>query len=203
MIDSENPVYERPGFLTTKDRDFLEDPPEDINDHAEKRRRIRQRTRSAFRDFSLVFKNLPDRDRELLFEEFANPEGLNHLARSERGDGGLTGDIADLLAFICMGIADHTNVREVPDKGHRFDWFESVVRQGFKKAYDRLGYVLWRVEFEIESADGKRMADAKRQIRSRAGPGWVPSSDMVKGLIDAGEIDPENLGDFLADELAE
>lgn len=201
MIDSDHPVYERPGFLTTKDRDFLEGPPEDINDHAQKRRRIRQRTRSAFRDFSLVFENLPDKDRELIFEELADPEGLDHMVREESQDGGLTSDLSNLIAFICMGISDHTPARLVPNKGHRFDWFEGVVREGFEKAYHRLGYVVWHVDFDVSSADEELMAALKKEVKSRAASGVEPSSEKVKGLIDAGEIDRDALRQFLVAEL--
>lgn len=202
MTDTETVGYARPGFLTNKDREYLQNgPPDDINDYSEKRRRIRQRTRSAFRDFSLVFEELPDKDRKMIFEEVSNPYGFDHLIGKNREGRDLITDLSNLIAFICMGIADHTRVREIPDKGHRFDWFEGVLREGFEKAYSRLGYVLGYVDFEITSADAERMAEEKRYVKSLARSGTVPASDKVKALIDSGEIDPENLREFLVDEL--
>jgi hypothetical protein len=203
-IDDDKNVYDRPGFLTTGDREFLEDTPEDIDNHAEKRRRIRQRTRSAFRDFTKLYENLPEKDREMIFEEFEPPRSMSQVVGSESRDGDdLNGDLANTLGFICLGLAGHSEPRTVPDEGHRVDWFEAVLREAFERSYSRLGLTFFQMSMEINSGDRELLENLADEIGQNAASEIEPNSEKVKYLIDAGEIDRDNLREFLAEELTE
>lgn len=194
--DASEVGYSRPGFLTKKDKAFLKDSPEDLGEYAEKRRRIRQRTRSAFRDFSLLFKYLSERDREMIFEDFV-AEDSNFWEETD-----LKRNIANTFAFACLGLATHWPLMDDREGGHHVREFESVVSEGLKKAYPEIGLILHKVDFDIRSYDKEEVDALEEHLHSMSlmgDPEFTP--EIVRTLVAGGNIDKENLREFLSEEL--
>jgi hypothetical protein len=194
--------YDRPGFLTKNDREFLTASSSELSDGTknEKRRRIRQRTRSAFRDFSLLFEHLDKKDVELIFEDYERRSVPERVFNRKN----FRDHIIDSLAFVCYSLAIHTTVVDNHRGGHRIPLFEDTVSNALDRAYKKLGLVFLDVSFEVSSAEKDELDGLKKELIQRSerdrGEIWIPPEIAYK-LIKAQEIDPENLREFIIKEL--
>jgi hypothetical protein len=119
------------GILTPSDRDFLLGRKTDYTEHSmkQKRNRIRRRVRNAILDFSILFANLEERDRETVFD----PDDEDREA--------YTRGITDMLAFLHLGTMGY------------YTPFKDMLAEGVRKAEQRLAgsdYRMVNVEFNVE-----------------------------------------------------
>lgn len=187
--------YSRPGFLTKKDRQFLRELPD--GDYPEKRHRIRQRTESAFRDFALLFEQLPQHDRQLLFEDYDDTRPM-----LSGPDNDLADNIASTLAFVCLALAEHGPVRNPGPGatiGHRVEEFHTLLHRALEKTYPRMGLVFKSVDVDVTSYDQRHIDNLKKQLRK----GESVSPEGVRTLMRAGEIDYFELSQFISDAIEE
>jgi hypothetical protein len=195
--------YDRPGFLTKKDRQFLREDVDDVA-NAEKRRRIRQRTKSAFLDFALLFEELSANDRAMIFEEYDDQKVGNPLA-DDFDEPDLHDGVVSAMAFICLGLADHWPPRRVtaghkPPSGDYVRKFNSAVREALSEAYPRLGLALQGMDIDIVSMNQSDVEALKEEIKT--GRREVTPDD-VRLLYEAGDISRDRLEELARDELVD
>lgn len=92
------------GFLTERDRKFLRGEKEYTGENAKQmryqaRRAIRERTRAAFRDFSLLYATLDENERKKIFNVADDPLDVDGGLTRETRDG-----ITDTLAFLYLSL---------------------------------------------------------------------------------------------------
>lgn len=94
MSGGDNPV----GILTTTDRELLASDEEmtDNADNVQKRYRLRNRVRQAIVDFGLLYKQLPEHDRELIFSPTGDTERDRDFAEG----------LFEMLMFVYEGMLD-------------------------------------------------------------------------------------------------
>lgn len=126
------------GFLTERDRKFLRGEKEYTGENAKQmryqaRRAIRERTRAAFRDFSLLYNILDETERKKIFNVADEPLDTDGGLSRETRDG-----ITDTLAFLYISLAG-----EVGEEFSRLTQpgvpeFESALEQAISQAeHDR------------------------------------------------------------------
>lgn len=172
------------GFLTATDRDFLRSPEGKYgSDEAEYNtwRRIRNRTRNAFVDFSLLVEHLPPAQREKIFEEFE--ESPFHQG------------VVDALAFVMLGLSDNI----VHDQhGIRLGDFERTLDTAYRRAYHELGYIFQdRDPATIRSMHREGIDIEVEYLKETLDDDMYPSPQVMKRLIDAREITPEDFQTLL------
>lgn len=126
------------GFLTDRDRKFLRGEKEYTGENAKQmryqaRRAIRERTRAAFRDFSLLYATLNENERKKIFNIVDDPLDVDGGLSHETMDG-----ITDTLAFLYLSLTGEVGEEfsrltqpGVPD-------FESALEQAISQAeHDR------------------------------------------------------------------
>jgi len=122
MADQPHQNRER-AIITPGDREFLKDPPDDMEQRQEatKRHRIRQRVCNGLRDASILFQHLNDEERTKIFDElWSEPGGPDHIAQ--------------LLGFIYAGTAH----------GERVPGFEELLNSGVRQAEQQIApEILW------------------------------------------------------------
>jgi len=119
------------GVLTPSDREFLLGRKTDYTEHSkkQKRNRIRRRLRNAILDFTILFEELEDRDRETVF----NPEDE---AREEYTKG-----ITNMLGFLHLGTMGY------------YTPFKHMLAEGVNKAEQKLAgsdYRMVTVYFNVD-----------------------------------------------------
>lgn len=183
------------GFLTSTDRKYLRGEHPGYKDETaemHKRADIRNRLRSAMLDATLVFQGLDDEDLEKVFEE--HEEEPFHQG------------LVDMLALICLGFGLVGDLEPSPrDDGQHVVGFESALRSALGRAYPRLGLVFRDMDLEIDS-EPKYFITTHRDMIARGDfheAGTYPTPHLVKSLVEAREVDWDNLRDFLRDELEE
>jgi len=126
------------GFLTERDRKFLRGEKEYTGENAKQmryqaRRAIRERTRAAFRDFSLLYATLDENERKTIFNVADDPLDVDGGLSHETRDG-----ITDTLAFLYLSLTG-----EVGEEFSRLTQpgvpeFESALEQAISQAeHDR------------------------------------------------------------------
>lgn len=108
---------ETDGFLTATDRSFLrgETTYESRQGRYQRQKAIRDRTRAAFRDFTVLFEELTETERERIFEPLDDAEYHPHAVPARDGEPpelyqkgmSLSGDIAGTLMFLYLGLRPH------------------------------------------------------------------------------------------------
>lgn len=199
MTDNQTPGevgYSRPGFLTKQDRAFLRNEPQNPSQNNEKRRRIRERTKSAFQDFSLLFENLSDQDRQQIFDEYTEEES-NFWEETD-----FSNNLSDMVAFLCLGLATHWPIIDDRSGGHHVREFEAIVSEAMAKAYPELGLVLHSVDFEVSSYNQEEveaLVDHLKRESAMGDPQITP--EMVRTLFAGGVISNEEMRTLLKEEL--
>lgn len=126
------------GFLTERDRKFLRGEKEYTGENAKQmryqaRRAIRERTRAAFRDFSLLYATLDENERKKIFNVADDPLDVDGGLSRETRDG-----ITDTLGFLYLSLTG-----EVGEEFSRLTQpgvpeFESALEQAISQAeHDR------------------------------------------------------------------
>lgn len=128
------------GFLTERDRKFLRGEKEYSGENARQlryqtRRAIRERTRAAFRDFSLLYDVLDETERKNIFNVADDP--LDHVE-----DGGLSREtrdgISDTLAFLYLSLVGEVGEEFSRLAQPRVPDFESTLEGAISQAeHDR------------------------------------------------------------------
>lgn len=126
------------GFLTERDRKFLRGEKEYTGENAKQmryqvRRAIRERTRAAFRDFSLLYATLDETERKKIFNVADNPLDVDGGLPRETRDG-----ITDTLAFLYLSLAGEVG-EEFPRRTQPgVPEFESALERAISQAeHDR------------------------------------------------------------------
>lgn len=193
-LDEQHYSYEKPGFLTKGDREFLFEDDREDSENAEKRRRIRQRTISAFQDFALLFERLSEKDRRMIFEEMA-----------ERAENEPTmNELEDTIALVCLGVGETSTIKTERLNSHRIPLFEQLMAEGIMKAYARLGLILEDLDFEVTSWDEESIEHLKAKILHEPDADVnLISASVIQSLAYAGEVDQSKLNEFIREELRE
>lgn len=146
------------GILTPSDRAALRGDA-DLDPEAARhaRYRIRERVKRAFDDLSFLFSRLPDRDRELIFEEVVREPG--------------TGEpLHELLEFVFLGVYDTA------------DEFRDPYGNGFDGPIDALETL---VANGVSGAEWERGQDADVAVEIGVDR-WAPDPDAAIDRIESG-----------------
>lgn len=156
-----------PGFLTEKDRKFLrgEIEYESKQGRYARRQSIRERTRSAFADFSLLHEHLPDDEYEKIFsvnddgehrsvvDGYPSPE---ECIEGEMGRYEYYRVLSDTLAFVFLASRVIEKQVLVSDQFADIKRFDTLLERGVQLAIDSRtdnSQILHTVEFSIEELD--------------------------------------------------
>jgi hypothetical protein len=169
------------GFLTKKDRQFLRGELEYEREESaiHKRADIRERTRNALLDFTLLFQELDPKDREQIFED--------HDYSLRRG-------MIDVIAFIAVGLSDDI---DYDGDGHRIRTFERILDMAFGRAYRELDLLFDDFSLAINSFDQSAVDTLKEMVHSDK----PPAPDRVKLLLETDQVDFDKLHEFLREEV--
>lgn len=121
---------ERPrGILTKEDREYLVGE-KDLSDQAERdtRYRIRERVKNAVWDFHLLTTFHEQRDRERVFEAFADRPTF----------------IRDIISYIFLGFLDHN-----PDRDEALAKFKQLLSDAISQVLEDRDYLIDNVNVEI------------------------------------------------------
>lgn len=152
------------GILTPSDVAALRGEADlDADAARDARYRVRERVKRAIRDFEVLGRHLPARDRELVMREFY----------AENGDGS---PVMDLLAFLFLGLHDNADAfRDAWDRpaGDYADAVETVLHAGLHAAEWRRGYVS-DVRVAVE-----RWRPDRAELVERLDAGWGCLDDIA------------------------
>lgn len=140
------------GFLTDTDREFLRGEKEYSGENAkqmryQRRRAIRDRTRGAFRDFSLLFETLDEKERNKIFDvgdDVEDLEALNEFRES----------LASTISFIYLSLEGEAGSDAIWRRSFRTP-FEVILNKGVSKAeverhpHDEMFSFSVTVDFEV------------------------------------------------------
>lgn len=141
------------GFLTPADREFLRGEKEFSGDNAkqmryQRRRSIRDRTRDAFRDFSLLFETLDDDELETIAEQSEMRGGGRAMGGPRPPDPSVT----DTLAFIYLL---HEGQEQFEMSLHRA--LGDVLRQADQSLF-------WKIDLDFEQWSGEDIRVLKGKV---------------------------------------
>lgn len=182
------------GFLTKKDRAYLsgyatfdaDSDEERAKKERDVRRRIRERTSNAILDFGLIFDELEERDRKLIFD----PDSDN--------EADFLGSMEKLIAFLYLGTFVH-----VPD-------FETILRRGIVRGEKTLmGEYADEIDVDVSLEIDRHPLyeidlDAVEE-KVRRGKVNELSEAELRGyltlLVRSGEFKPEGPAQYVSDHL--
>lgn len=119
------------GFLTQTDREFLRGEKEYTGDNAkqmryQRRRAIRERTRAAFQDFSLLFETLDKSERDKIFD--VGKDSMDHDALTDFRE-----SLASTIAFIYLSLEGEAGSGPIWDRSFRTP-FKAILNKAVSKA---------------------------------------------------------------------
>jgi len=204
------------GVLTDRDLEFLRFGYEYAQGSTTRNRRrcIRERTRSAIQDFAILFTYLEHRDRVQVLDEFARryDEVLREIEGEERSEGDpelvweyianpasvpqpiATGGLRQMQAFICLLLYDAL-VDEVNATEHQFTAaLSELVRQALADAYGKHDEVVdIRVDIDVSHPDV-----TVDELRERFEEGYDKVDELdVERLVNLRAISWDEYMDYL------
>lgn len=177
-------------MLTTEDRRWLTGQKEYLGEHAkqqryQRRRDIRERVYNSVLDFTILFEDLDDRERERIFGRVAAGG-----TRWDPPDGEFESGVRDALAFLLrsVGVVDHAGTAgskratEATDTVIERLLTDAIVRIGVRE-----GFAVEDVTLEIEAVD-RTPGETLEKLRA----GESLSTGELRLLLESELVDAEN-----------
>lgn len=184
------------GFLSKRDRRYLQGESDIEPKSAQERnvrRDIRERTRNAFVDFTLLEDTLREDDREQIFDRGDDIDEFN--------DG-----LADAIAFIFEGVSERptsSGKTVYPESEYvgRGDFpsmeFLPLLYDGLYRGYMEFNIYLEGIELTTKATSLPKMQTTERKLRS----GETLPPEYAALLLQSERIDPERFTEFAREEL--
>lgn len=176
------------GILTEADREFLEkDPTERLEEYSrsaisQRRSTIQKRVYYGLNDVEFLFHNLPDDDRQEVFESFE--EGFVFHKR---------GTLLRLAtSFLLLGVAEEENI-ELDEE----DFYENTFRHVIESILHKAGYGADKIDVQIEIkgwshpneglAGGDLSKLSEDNLRYLLFDGQITSEEFAQAILNSGE----------------
>lgn len=130
-VNSHLPMSDEKGFLTTADREFLRGEREYTGENAkqmryQRRESIRERTRGAFRDFSLLYDTLDEKERNKIFDVGEDRRDVYAVSDFQQS-------LFDTVAFLYISLEGEIGSNAISRRSFRTP-FRTILEMGVSKA---------------------------------------------------------------------
>jgi len=181
-------------MLTTEDRRWLTGEKTYEGQHAkqqryQRRRDIRERVYNSMLDFTLLFEELDAEEHRKVFGE-VSPDGRQWTNE----DAELRDGIRDGLAFLFYTVGIAAMMRN--DEGRAQSVPEWMVESGIRRAGQREGFLVERVDLDIEASDV-----AVPELLDALESGEDVSPAGLYHLMESGALDPAVVQDCLREQF--